>query len=60
MSIRWLIFREVIHFYYSVSALSNHLKYLPGLFLGAGRAAALPDINNTVSEIFPLTPWSLL
>lgn len=39
-------FRIVLHFYYSVSTMSNRLKYLPGLILVVGKAVPLADINK--------------
>lgn len=46
-------FRVVLHFYYSVSAMSNGLKYLPGLILVVGKAVPLADINKVPLKYSP-------
>lgn len=48
-----LNFRVVLHFYYSVSAMSNRLKYLPRLILVVGKAVPLADINKVPLKYSP-------
>lgn len=48
-----LNFRIVLHFYYSVSAVSNRLKYLPVLILVVGKAVPLADINKVPLKYSP-------
>lgn len=52
LSVRKLDF-TVLHFYYSVSAMSNRLKYLPRLILVVGKAVPLADINKVPLKYSP-------
>lgn len=45
--------RILLHFYYSVSAVSNQLKYLAGLILVVGKAVPLADINKVPLKYSP-------
>lgn len=48
-----LNFSVLLHFYYSVSAMSNRLKYLARLILVVGKAVPLTDINKVSLKYSP-------